>query len=315
LIPGGVRGDYALTSRHSDLNEEAARIGWRDAIMEHTRQHSGPEGATYAREYICSEARADFRFLMPINEQSVVLDLGSGWGNVTTAFARLVDRVVAMDTNLDNLQFVRLRARQEGLHNVVTVQGDAYTLPAMRESFDAVLMVGVLEWVAWGRDDADPRMVQREALLRAFRSLKPGGVLYLAIENRFSLKYFFGIREPHTRLRFISLMPMTLARLYSRRVRGKDYVETTYSYSGLSRLLRSVGFERQKFWFPVPGYQNFRYLIDLDDVSGARYVAEQLPTYSSASRIAVLGGAALRHMPLGLAKTLWPSFAVVATRS
>jgi ubiquinone/menaquinone biosynthesis C-methylase UbiE len=315
LMPKELRTDYVLTPHHQELNRRTMEIGWEAAIREHTRKYHGMQGVEWANEYICSEARADFRFLMPVDSNSVILDVGSGWGNITTAFARTARYVIALDTNLDNLRFVQLRAQQEGLHNVIVAQGDACTLPIRQASCDAALMVGVLEWVAWGRVDDSPQHLQKRALQRIHRALKPGGCLYLAMANRFSFKYFLGARELYTNLRFVSVLPNVVARKYSRLIRQQDYREITYSLWGLRKLLHSVGFDQVEFHFPIPDYQNFRFLVDFEDRGVIRFLLGQLRAYPRFSRWQHLAGRIMLSLPLRLARFFWPNFCVLAVRS
>ena len=68
----------------------------------------------YGDESISSEARVDFRFLMPVDGDSVVLvvlDRDCDWGDVATVFARAARQVIALGTNLDSLRSVQLRAQ------------------------------------------------------------------------------------------------------------------------------------------------------------------------------------------------------------
>jgi len=314
LVPEGLRTDDALTSHHHELIRRAMEVGWEAAVREHTRRYDGMQGVEYANEYICSEARADFRFLMPIDSKSVLLDVGSGWGNITTAFARTVRYVIALDTNLDNLRFVQLRAQQEGLHNVIVAQSDACILSIRQASCDAALMVGALEWIARGRVDDPPQCLQKQALQRVHRALKPGGCLYLAIENRFSFKYFLGAKEPHTNLRFISILPNVVAQRYSRLIRQRDYREITYSLWGLRKLLHSVGFEQVDFFFPIPDHKNFRFLVDFENRDVTRFVLEQLRTHPKFSRWQYLASRIMLSLPLRLEHFFWPGFSVLAVR-
>lgn len=314
LMPQDLRTDYALTMQQRDLNRRAAEVGWKTAVKEHVESHHCEQGAEYAYEYASREARADFRFLMPVTQDSIVLDIGSGWGNITTAFARTCRCVIALDTNLENLDFVRIRAQQDGLGNVILVQGDACTLPIQTASCDAVTMVGVLEWVAWGRRDSLPHRLQELALRRVHDALKPGGCLYVAIENRFSFKYFLGQKEPHTGLRFVSILPYRIAQMYSLLARKQDYREITYSLHGLRQRLRSAGFSQIDFFFPIPGYQNFRYLVDFQQRGVSRYVIEQLRAYPKFSRLHYVAGRMMLALPIRLERFLWPSFSVLAVR-
>lgn len=262
--------DYGLAPDMKRLVNIARQEGWSRAVEVHVQRKD--RHAQYAREYVTSEARADFRFLMDVGSDATVLDIGAGWGNISTAFARACKRVFALDTTFVNLCFVQIRARQEALHNVVPVMGDAACLALPPSCCDAVLMVGVLEWVAWGRDGAAPRDLQLAALREALRVLRPGGQLYIGIENRFSAKSFIGAREPHTGLRFISLLPRGAAQMYSQRVRGKPFREWTYSRGGLRRLLGDAGFAEVRFYYPIPSYQNVRYFTDYSEPWISRFL-------------------------------------------
>jgi hypothetical protein len=145
--------------------------------------------------------------------------------------------------------------------------------------------------------------------------LYAGGCLYLATENRFSFKYFMARKEPHTGLPFISLLPARLAQAYSMRVRNAEYREITYSLHGLRRLLEAAGFEQIRFFFPIPGYQNFRYLADLEDKNELRFLLGQLRTHPRFSRWLHLAGRAALALPGRPERFFWPSFSVFAVRS
>lgn len=170
FVPQERLAAYGLAEGMSDLARLAETAGWRAALAQHLQ--SLGRGRAYAQEYVSSEARADCRFLMTLPERPVILDVGSGWGNIAVAFGRTAARVYALDTTLANLQCVHARARQEGVETVHPVLGDAVQLPLKPLICDAVTMVGVLEWVAWGRSDGAPRALQHQAL-RGFQSSAP----------------------------------------------------------------------------------------------------------------------------------------------
>ena len=314
LMPEDLRTDYGLAADHGTLNMLAKQIGWRQAVFDYTTQHDGGISMEYANEYICSEARADFRYLLPVKRESITLDVGSGWGNITCAFARVCRHVIALDISTENLHFVETRTQQEDLHNVTVAQGDVCTLPVQNESCDIALMVGVLGWAACGRNDGLPQELQKQALGHICRALKSGGTLYLATDNRFSIKYFWGTKESHTGLRFISLLPYPVARRYSNIVRNQDFREVTYSFVGLHKLLHSIGFDKVKFHFPVPGYENFRFIVNLEDNRTNRFWLKQLLAHPRFSYSHYLVSRLLFSLPFRIEKYFWPSFSVVATK-
>ena len=63
-----------------------------------------------------------------------------------------------------------------------------------KESFDYVTLIGVFEYSVSYIHSKDP---YSDMLKKVKRLLKPGGVLFIAIENKFGLKYFAGCREDH----------------------------------------------------------------------------------------------------------------------
>jgi ubiquinone/menaquinone biosynthesis C-methylase UbiE/uncharacterized protein YbaR (Trm112 family) len=311
FLPEAALPDYGLAADMGGLAEVARAQGWLQALEQHlTRTGSRRD---YVREYVASEARADFRFLMSLDENATVLDVGSGWGNIAIAFARTSRLVFALDTTLANLQFVKIRAHQEGLYNVEPLLGDAASLPLPPESCDGVLMVGVLEWVPWGREDGTPRDLQTRALAEACQVLRPGGQLYVAIENRFGFKSLLGVREPHTGLRFVSLLPRSLGDLYSRWLRGKPFREWTHSQAGLTRLLKEAGFSMIDFYYPIPSYQNFRYITDYSAPWIGRFLISRFAghaRFTAGLRVAGSVASILR-----IERWVSPCFSVVARKS
>jgi ubiquinone/menaquinone biosynthesis C-methylase UbiE len=223
--------------------------------------------------YVLDESRADFRAILPVTPQSDVLDIGGGWGAVPAALAPACRSVTTVDTNPHTLEFIRIRAEQSGLHNLYPVRIDPLDdaqLPFADGSFDVAVMNGVLEWVGEASHGTPPEEVQRRCLEEVRRVLKPGGAIYVGIENRYALGYFMGAKD-HSRLRYTSVLPRPLANVVMRFRQGKPYRTYTYSYRGYKNLLQSAGFNLPELYLAIPSYRDPEYILPAEDDRAITY--------------------------------------------
>ena len=90
---------------------------------------------------------------LQIDENSLVLDAGSGTGIVTLGFQTAGFRpkkTVALDLSLNSLKVARQEFEKDSriaAENVAPVQGNVLNLPFADETFDLILTCGVLEYV------------------------------------------------------------------------------------------------------------------------------------------------------------------------
>ncbi|PIS30445.1 hypothetical protein COT42_03075 [Candidatus Saganbacteria bacterium CG08_land_8_20_14_0_20_45_16] len=239
---------------------EVKTKGWQKAIS----TSSNPKiKALYL--FTDSPSRADGTFYLSLNDQSRVLDLGSGWGSYTFALSPRVKEVVAADANLESLEFIALRARQDNCCNISAVQIeplDFAKLPFVDGIFDAVIMNGVLEWVGSHLKKGDPLKIQQNCLKEVSRVLKPGGKIWLGTENRFGLRYFLGAPDDHLKyyseqgIAYTTLVPRFIASLITKKKLGQPYRTYTHSLAGLKRLLGKAGFSNLEFYYPDPDYRS-----------------------------------------------------------
>ncbi len=103
-----------------------------------------------------------------LDESWTVGDLGCGTGQVASALAPFVARVIAVDRSGEMLQTARRRLRE--LPNVEVKRGELEALPIADGELDAATLLLVLHHLA------DPGA----ALLEAARVLKPGGRLLIS---------------------------------------------------------------------------------------------------------------------------------------
>lgn len=240
-----------------EVNRLAATGVWKAALLD------SPEPSVQrAADMILNLDRANWQWLLNLPPESRVLDVGAGMGTNSHALAMRYREVVALEPVLERVQFMQQRFAQEKLSNTKIVRSSLWTLPFASESFDLVALNGVLEWVAEGRT-GDPGDLQECALRKVFHLLRPGGYLYLGIENRLGLGYFAGYPDPHCGLPLVTVLPRRLAHWYARRKGQSGYRNYLYSSRGYRKLLQKAGFTRFEFYLAAPSYNHPRFLIPL----------------------------------------------------
>lgn len=258
------------------LTQQAKHVPWWRTIrgfLGHVRYN--PDWL----DNLVADGRYAWKLLLDLEPNAQVLDLGCGLGNLAKNLAPHVGRVFAMDLTIERLRFARERfARFNSNDDIVLLAGgDGKYLPFPDKSLDLVVVSGVLEWVAddgqYGKSrdaklakairmslsifgDRNPRAIQRRFLQEIRRVLKPTGQLFIAIENRLNLEYFYRRADHHSGLRFASLLPRFVANLYSIVAARRPYRTYTHSLSGYRRLLKSAGFPHAQFFGLSPGYSH-----------------------------------------------------------
>ena len=154
-------------------------------------------------DFTFEEGRADWRFPIPISKDSVVLDIGAGMGRSSIPLARVAGKVISVDHSYLRMKFLKKRAEKENLKNIEVYVGDIFDLPFKKESFDLIVMNGLLEWVGVTDRYSHPKDAQIASLKVCKSLLKKGGHLYIGIENRFAASYLKG--TDHSGLRFTSI--------------------------------------------------------------------------------------------------------------
>jgi len=227
------------------------------------------------KTFVYGDARADWRFLLPVEPGWRVLELGCGWGTHTMALARNGAEVFSQDATAERVEFLRHWSRRQGCGNVHPIVCRAPRLPYAEESFDLVVMNGFLEWVACAYpDNINPRQAQIQFLESIRKLLKPGGYIYVGIENRIANQYFRGSLD-HSGFKYTSLMPRAVANWYCRRKKGQGYREYTYTRRGYDKLVARAGYSNMRFFVPIPSYNVPETIVPFQDMPRAmRYFKE-----------------------------------------
>jgi 2-polyprenyl-3-methyl-5-hydroxy-6-metoxy-1,4-benzoquinol methylase len=189
-------------------------------------------------EYHLSRKRSQLLRGFHFDPSKKVLEVGCGCGAITRFLGETFDSVVAVEGSLTRAGIARMRTRD--LDNVSVLCAPFQTVK-FKERFDIIFCIGVFEYSNMFVDSPDPF----NFILRYFRDmLTPDGVVFIAIENQFGLKYFSSSREDHTDIMFDGLEG------YPRY--GKK--ERTFGYHELKDLLTAY-FNAIDFYFPYPDYK------------------------------------------------------------
>jgi 2-polyprenyl-3-methyl-5-hydroxy-6-metoxy-1,4-benzoquinol methylase len=192
----------------------------------------GPRGQDFARQILGTVAGD---LTKPIAELDV-LDIGSGYGHTALALAAQCRTVIGIEPCLEPALFSEQLQRKNGVTNAwfhhATLEGFA-----TQQQFDLIILDNVLEHL----HDQEAALKQINLLLR------PGGVLYLLVPNK-----YWPI-EVHYHLPFLGWLPIEFANIYLRMTgRGKDYTDASYA-PGFLRIVRLMNRQRSWRWrFALP---------------------------------------------------------------
>jgi len=134
--------------------------------------------------------------------------------------------------------------------------------------FDYITLVGVLEYA---RSFVTPGNGEAPALklLKLCRTLlKPDGILFVALENKFGLKYFAGAREDHSGRSFESIEGYRA-----------DSPAETWSRDELAALLLDAGFGSRRFYYPYPDYKLPEEIFSDDYLPESNHLLKNAPNY------------------------------------
>jgi len=220
----------------------------------------------YLLHYALDRRRAGWKYLLPLAEGGRVLDFGCGWGALALSLSPHFAQAWVSDVIPERVAVAVRRLREQGCESAAGVVCSGWPrLPFPDEFFDQVVINGVLEWMPTSIQGCSPKEVHRRFLCEVARVLKPTGVLYIGVENRYGYRYFQGQREEHTKLRFVSLLPRFLGRLYHRLMGQGAYRTYTYGRRQFISLLADAGYKHRAFWWPYPDYREFDRMVCLDD--------------------------------------------------
>jgi len=188
--------------------------------------------------YHLSPERRNLLEWYPFRRDAELLEIGAGCGALTGLFCEKVARVSAAELSEKRSRIVY--ERHHDADNLEVLAGNIMDIEFSR-SFDYVTLIGVLEYA---KSFINSQYPCQELLKRILSMLKPGGVLLVAVENKFGIKYFGGAREDHTGRSFDGIEGYP----------SVEHVET-FSKDELNELFCKSGYHSIQFYYPHPDYK------------------------------------------------------------
>ena len=201
------------------------------------------ENNSYPYHYFLSPIRHNLFQWYPFKKEGSLLEIGAGYGQLTSLFTKKLDHVVAVEDSQSKCNLISKRAED------ATVLLSDFDDIQLEEKFDYIVLCNIFEYAKSFVESENP-YVDYLNYLKGF--LKDDGVILIAISNRIGLKYFAGFKEEHTNQLFSGINGYE----------NEDSVQT-FTKNELENIITNAGFPNYKFFYPYPDHE-FPELVNTD---------------------------------------------------
>ncbi|MDP3075377.1 bifunctional 2-polyprenyl-6-hydroxyphenol methylase/3-demethylubiquinol 3-O-methyltransferase UbiG [Bradyrhizobium sp.] len=192
----------------------------------------------WSSEYHLTTKRAQLLSGFRFDRTMKVLEVGCGCGAITRYLGETFDSVVSVEGSIARARLARLRTRDLTSVSIVCAP---FQEIRFSQKFDIIFVIGVFEYSASFVQGDDPY----DAVLKYFSDmLTPDGMVVIAIENQFGLKYLNACREDHLGSKFEGVEG------YHRRNAGVR----TFGKAELELYVKRY-FPEVRFFYPYPDYK------------------------------------------------------------
>jgi len=216
------------------------------------RKHYNEVSEQWGTLYVPEVTFANYNFL--IRKEHVLdlftkrsgryLDAGCGTGDFLPDLAARGGEVYALDFADEMIDRSKKKAEETGIASRCQFAvGDVYNLPYEKNFFDAIIGVGLVEYLS------DPERSFREM----YRVMRPGGILIVTVPNIVSPFMAYETAVPKVK----GVVKSALAAV-GLRDREQAYFQRHYVPWVLDRQLQRAGFRKADFAFCTYGFSNSR---------------------------------------------------------
>ena len=212
-------------------------------MLELYKQGKNPEGGHFF--YATTPVRENIINWYPFKKDATILEVGGGLGSCTGALCREAKKVVSCEYSKRRAE--NIYYRHKDCDNLEVIVGNINNVK-LEDKFDYIILIGVYEYSKRFFQTEDP-FSDFLNLLKSF--LKPEGVILIAIENRYGIKYWAGSTEDHYGIKYLGL---------------KNYDNHDIQTLGkreLIDIIEKAGFH-YKFYYPYPDYK-MPYVVHTDE--------------------------------------------------
>ncbi len=179
-------------------------------------------------------------------KDATILEVGGGLGAVTGELCRKAKKVVSNEYSKRRAENIYYRHKE--CENLEVIVGNLNKIH-FNEKFDYIILIGVFEYA---KRFCRTKKPFHDFLNNLKNLLKENGVILIAIENRYGIKYFAGATEDHYGEKYLGLY-------------GYDTKDIqTLGKEELSSIIKKCGFNYHKYYYPYPDYK-MPYIIYTDE--------------------------------------------------
>lgn len=231
--------DYPGQDFYSDGDTEKLLL---DLVTNHEADeynHLIAQNQYWAVLYHLSHLRGNIADFIQLKSTDKVLEIGSGCGAITSALAKSGASITCVELSKLRSQINATRNKQYS--NIEIKVGNYEDIEkSLDNDYDYIFMIGVFEYAGAYINSESPYL---DFMSKSYSHLKQGGSVYLAIENKFGMKYFAGAREDHTGAFYESIEGY-------KNPKGVK----TFSLKSLKSMAKKTGFDME-FYYPYPDYK------------------------------------------------------------
>jgi ubiquinone/menaquinone biosynthesis C-methylase UbiE len=198
-------------------------------------------------------------------EDTISLDFGCGWGNITRAISHFRGTVFSLDSSYGRLLFAKSLSTNK--RELFIQCGKQYPLPFADSCFDFIFLHDVLQRLPEDfMMNMTPLQVQTMLLKEFLRILKPNGRIIVRAENWNSYKNWIGEKDQPVGRYFSSILRRVISNIYTIISKSEKSRVCTYTRQGYYDLLINSGFRDIRCYVPWCGYTGV-YLFDKKQIN------------------------------------------------